>query len=202
MPNWVMNKVTFYGNDNEIQKMKNFLKSKDTAFDFNKLIPMPEELDIDSGSTEHFSIELYELNEKNPAAALKLYEESSWQKDKTFGQWLRLGEKYISNKKKYGHPTWYGWRCENWGTKWNASEIVWDGNNVEFWTAWDTCEPIYRRLAELYPTVQFDVEYANEDVAAQNGEFHYDAEEFWENPINTEEFGCKVWEMESEYAYN
>lgn len=45
MPNWITNRITLHGADqNEINKVINFLRSKDSEVDFNKIIPMPEEL--------------------------------------------------------------------------------------------------------------------------------------------------------------
>ena len=46
MPNWVQNRLTIYGQETEIEKCLLFCKSEDSDFDFNKIVPMPETLDI------------------------------------------------------------------------------------------------------------------------------------------------------------
>lgn len=46
MPNWVQNILTIYGQETKIEKCLLFCKSEDSDFDFNKIVPMPETLDI------------------------------------------------------------------------------------------------------------------------------------------------------------
>lgn len=46
MPNWVQNRLTIYGQETEVEKCLLFCKSEDSDFDFNKIVPMPETLDI------------------------------------------------------------------------------------------------------------------------------------------------------------
>ena len=51
MPNWTSNNVLFVGNKKQLKTLKTMLKSEDNDFDFNNIIPMPEELkDTVSGS--------------------------------------------------------------------------------------------------------------------------------------------------------
>ena len=51
MPNWTSNNVLFVGKENQLKKLQTMLKSDDNDFDFNNIIPMPEELkDTVSGS--------------------------------------------------------------------------------------------------------------------------------------------------------
>lgn len=61
-----------------------------------------------------------------------------------------------------GYYDWYEWSVANWGTKWNAYEFEerarGDGTYVfRFETAWSFPEPVFRRLAEMYPALVFDV---------------------------------------------
>ena len=45
MPSWVKNRITLHGADQkEIDKVIDFLRSKDSEVDFNNIIPMPAEL--------------------------------------------------------------------------------------------------------------------------------------------------------------
>ena len=51
MPNWTSNNVLFVGKENQLKKLQTMLKSDDNEFDFNNVIPMPNELsDTVSGS--------------------------------------------------------------------------------------------------------------------------------------------------------
>ena len=51
MPNWTSNNVLFVGKKNQLKKLQTILKSYDNEFDFNNVIPMPNELsDTVSGS--------------------------------------------------------------------------------------------------------------------------------------------------------
>ena len=61
-------------------------------------------------------------------------------------------------------PTWWDWRVQNWGTKWNSSECevtIMDDEQVEytFNTAWGPPEPIIHKLRELYPDVSITAFY-------------------------------------------
>ena len=60
MPNWVRTRLTFNGEKNRVAEIKELVKTtgkddegKDytNEFDFNKVIPMPEELNIPSSSS-------------------------------------------------------------------------------------------------------------------------------------------------------
>ena len=44
MPNWCSNRVQVFGDDKEIKAWKDLVESKESKFDFNKILPMPEEL--------------------------------------------------------------------------------------------------------------------------------------------------------------
>lgn len=71
---------------------------------------------------------------------------------------------------RYGYPSWYEWRCDKWGTKWNAYDVeLIDDNIVEFDTAWAAPFPVIERLAELFPQVTFRHKWADEDTAHNCG---------------------------------
>jgi len=80
-------------------------------FDFNKLIPMPESLNIESGSRTGQAMKLYR--------AVQLSQERV---DEDKKELYALGEIACKNMEQYGFSNWYGWRIENWGTKWNSME--------------------------------------------------------------------------------
>jgi len=44
MPNWCYNRVEICGEPEEMDEFRKLVKSKESAFDFNKIVPMPKEL--------------------------------------------------------------------------------------------------------------------------------------------------------------
>ena len=63
MPNWCYNRVEVYIEDEEeVKRWKETVESKESKFDFNKIVPMPEELEGTVKGTNHVPSE--ELKEK------------------------------------------------------------------------------------------------------------------------------------------
>ena len=52
MPNYCDGVVTFYASDERIQDVLNTIKNDDNPFDFNKIIPIPEPLNVSSEFSE------------------------------------------------------------------------------------------------------------------------------------------------------
>ena len=59
MPNYVKNIVTITATKEQLDNLLNELKSEDSCFDFNKIIPMPKSLDIESGSRTQLSYDYH-----------------------------------------------------------------------------------------------------------------------------------------------
>ena len=85
-----------------------------------------------------------------------------------------LGKLYLENLEKYGYTTWYDWCVANWDTKWNANDCYsLDEHSIEFQTAWSTPERIIKTLSEKYPSLEFEVSYADEDFGYNVGKYTY-----------------------------
>lgn len=72
------------------------------------------------------------------------------------------GAKAVKCLKETGSPDWYEWSIQHWGTKWGAYDYEererGDGRFVfKFETAWSFPEPIFRKLAETWPSLTFDI---------------------------------------------
>lgn len=65
MPNHVTNQIKFYGEQENINQVLNLINGEDRCIDFEKLIPMPKELKLPSGSITTMSIR-YALSKKEP----------------------------------------------------------------------------------------------------------------------------------------
>ena len=136
MPNWCRNRVTVYGNEEEVSKVVDIFESKDTVF--GKIIPSP-----DWSNTPNEKGELPKVREhKNP----------------------KTGEvSFVTTEFPDGtnDSRWYDWNIANWDTKWDVagsveieeqdSEIV----EINFSTAWSPPEAICSKLREMFPDLSF-----------------------------------------------
>ena len=184
MPNWVRTRLTFNGEQNRVAEIKELVKTTGknaqgkytNEFDFNKVIPMPEELNIPSSSSGDLGMRYLLLNAKHPIlwteddrSFMESMEKVKEENPDRFNADIELGKKYLINIAKYGYKDWYEWSCNNWNTKWNASEIEWIADNcVEFETAWSFCFPIVKKLSEMFPDVEIVFCFADEDCGSAN----------------------------------
>lgn len=63
---------------------------------------------------------------------------------------------------------WYGWRTQNWGTKWDAESLhVLEENDesitFDFDTAWSPPSALYRFMADEFPELNMEFEYVEYD---------------------------------------
>lgn len=199
MPNWVRNEINLIGSDKDVASLLAFVKTDECDFDFDRILPMPEELNIDEGSTAEKAVACAEARKAGKKTCIKLDEWSL--KERSFDEWADLGDKYLRNKKKYGARSWYDWRMSNWGTKWLPSNVHIRNNTVSFETAWSFPDGIYQRLAELYPNVTIEVDFADEDLGNNCGMAEYndcDPGNNWVEYIDSLEFACSVWDYDYE----
>tara|TARA_R100000951_G_scaffold115005_2_gene121714 strand:+ start:109 stop:573 length:465 start_codon:yes stop_codon:yes gene_type:complete len=134
MPNWCENEVSISGDIKHIKKIEKLLKSKDTVFDFNKVIPEPDWKKIPNADGE-----LPYLDDEN--------------KDFTFSRFKSTGEQDVR---------WYDWRINNWGTKWGLDDDV-DCDHDEwtlrynFATAWSPPTGVYQELYDIAQKINEDI---------------------------------------------
>ena len=191
MPNWIKNKISFEGPEDQIKSMLDSIKSVsvngDVNFiDFDKIIPMPESLKIESGASTDTGMALIKYLNGDYSelkkmlsyqwvtnTGIKTVEElfEDFKKRENFDKTIEQGKKALYNIENYGHNDWYSWSIENWGTKWNSSETSYEGGCLEFETAWSTPEPLIVKLSEMYPDIEFSVEYADEDIGSNCGRY-------------------------------
>lgn len=220
MPNWVRNRIEFSGKQEDINKVLSFIKGNNDDFDFNKLIPMPESLNLTSGGYQNEAI-VYALQKKPQdereeiiqklkqthagfygnyylkatkyidteriVRAKENFEKELNGDDKTLFRdvdyekleiksFEDLGNVYLNNILEYGYDTWYDWRCDNWGTKWNACDVYVGRDIIEFNTAWSCPLPVLNKLAELcyQHNIEFTGKWADEDMGCNTGIFESD----------------------------
>lgn len=201
MPNYVINKIIFH-NLSEQEIIDRFTSADENGeryFDFNRIIPMPETLDICSGGAQEAAKKTY-YGKFDPSFTSMIHPKDfigsspfvayanilnhlssvardivndAYSEDRSFSKneaeyiLFELGGIYVSNAEKYGYETWYDWRINNWGTKWNACVSIITDNTVIFTTAWSAPGNIYRRLSES--GYDFSVGYADENTGFNTG---------------------------------
>ena len=221
MPNHVENIVTLSGDEQEIRRMLERIKSDELGVgtvDFNKIIPMPESLNIEAGSRTDRGLKFYKdfievytlggtINMENlrniPVKSEEIFlrQRTDIRRD----EW-ELGKTAWNNLRQYGAPTWYEWCNQNWGTKWNAygydeGRDYSGGNNIWFQSAWAAPHPVIEKLAARYPEITFGHEWADEDIGQNCGRYSYQngeriEEYFPEAQKEAIEFACRIWDYD------
>ena len=159
MPNHVTNKIEITSAN--AKDALDFMRTDAREFDFNKVIPMPEALNVESGSRTDAAL-AYALSEgfksEITADQIEKYFEDGFfsskedvvirdlataqrlidDKSETPENLLKLGQQIISNVDNHGAKTWYQWAIPNWGTKWNAYDVNVADAQVTFDTAWNS----------------------------------------------------------------
>jgi hypothetical protein len=151
MPNWCTTNVIITGEpQNELNRL---VSAIGVDFDFNRLIPIPEEL-RDTEADDHREYRVYHGNGSDEAGFETLRAELD--RDR------RNRDKADRDKAlldKYGAYDWYEWCWKNWGTKWSACEVAiqtdCNGIAIVFDSAWGFPKPIFQQLSEMFPSLYF-----------------------------------------------
>lgn len=92
-----------------------------------------------------------------------------------------------TERAKYGKNNWLDWNIAHWGTKWNSygydaeyTPREFDGEHINFQTAWRCPQPVIAALAKQYPDLSFELTWADEDFGYNTGKKEYeDGEEIF-----------------------
>ena len=199
MPNHVTNRVHLIGEPERIRELLEAVRFDDGeigTLDFNKLIPMPEALNLECGSLTANAMSAYlsAVNPDNPAFAStcklprllfqnlmrKISKEhygcyaKTMRTPKDIGEkadeMIALGKKYVENFQRYGATTWYDFRVANWGSKWNSyNPQPFTEDTLIFQTAWSRVLPVIAALAAKYPDIAIEYAWADEDIGCNVG---------------------------------
>ena len=224
MPNHVVNHISLQGDPEKIRSMLEAIKSDELGIgsvDFNKIIPMPKSLDIEAGSRTDRGLQAYRdfidvytfarsINDTAKALEnIPVESEEVFLRQRTDirrDEW-ELGKTAWHNIREYGAPTWYDWCVTNWGTKWNAygydenGADYHDGNSLCFQTAWSAPHPILEKLTEMFPEIELEHEWADEDIGQNCCRHTYKdgerIEEYYpESETEAIEFACRAWDYD------
>ena len=206
MPNYVKNILSFDGDPAQVDRLFSTIQGENGPVDFDKLIPMPSELEIESGSRTAAGFKKYMaflavtgLHTEMEPAYLATYPEIDRE------EW-ELGKQAFHNIREFGCPTWYEWRIQNWGTKWNASGAeVLDGR-LSFLTAWNAPKPILEKLSQMFPSITIHHVWADEDIGHNCGDRTYKngtvTQEHLPTGQEAVELGCDLWDLDPEEFFN
>lgn len=196
MPNHLMSKLHFSGEQKRIDKLLESIKGEETLFDFNKVLPMPESLNIEAGSRTENGLKAYKdfitvytmdgtekkdlLNIPKEKEEIFLRMRPEIKRD----EW-NLGKMAFQNEQKYGAKTWYEFHIQNWGSKWNSynSEMAKD-NTIEFNTVWTNVKPVVLALSRKFPDIEINYQWADEDIGINMGDVTF------KNGECVDEIGC------------
>lgn len=118
MPNHVSNFVYFKETPIELQKKiikENF--NEKNKFDFNKIVPMPQDLMIEESSDCEIGMVLISNDSKhsNYLTLEEIKERFSKRTKEQQEKILNLGKQALSNIEKYGCKSRYDFACNKWG---------------------------------------------------------------------------------------
>ena len=215
----ITNRLLFSGKPERIAKVFDAIKSDEKGIgtlDYNKLLPMPEELNIECSSAAdrgfaHYKdfVSSYALSKGITGVDyLNIPEEDEKHYLKHFinvpkEEW-ELGKKAFRNQIKYGARDWYHWSIMNWGVKSNAYGFkppeTRSDNKISFDSPDYPPHKIIRLIAEKYPDIQLTHEWTSEELGKYCGTKIYRdgvlAEEIYpETEMERCDFAVKVYEV-------
>ena len=247
MPNWVKNKI-MVGRKDIITRLKEkycFL-SKETnnlEFDFNKVIKMPHDLEIEFSTKSDKALVLYMtfidpevkyygkeedkvskkdwikfynlikdhmlINRNLTANKDELKEILNSYKDEE-NKLLNLGKLQINNILNYNAINWYEWSIDNWGCKWNASnlKIKEDEKIILFDTPWAPPIPVMLEVSKQNPDVKIALLYSDEEIGCHVGyllmkDGHIDFEgTFDDRSVDAYKLAFDIWEVGNDYVWD
>ena len=194
MPNHVTSRLNVSGDKEKVKELFEAInggvdeEGNPVLIDFNKIIPMPEELNIpassdyEKGYAVYLALEQGDYRKIDPMLTYPWAQKEAIQTRKQMvGHLIQndpeaftKGKQYFDNIQNHGVPTWYEWCNKNWGTKWPAyCQTQINSNTIEFQTAWAGVPELLRTLSEKFPEVTLEYEFADEDYGHNVGEYTF-----------------------------
>ena len=176
MPNHTANNFTITGPKDDVLRFVAQAKGNDSEIDFNKVLPIPDELRGTSSPTRIMTQQQIDeiwadwrkaKEAKADSGPMGLH---SFEMERPFGLGITQ-DKHDEFILKYGYDNWYDWSIFNWGTKWNAYDVTeWsineNGDNssatIYYETAWSPATVLWLNVSKDYPTLEFYHEFADE----------------------------------------
>lgn len=178
------------GDTEDVEKLLKRVKSDNGpigSIDFNKILPVPEALKIEStpsmlnglrsyknflnlccvgSGDEPFHIEdITDEQEKAYLTIRRDLDENTW----------KIGKQAFDNVNEYGYPSAYEWCIANWGTDRPAIDCELEGKHtLKFTTAETNAYPVIKALSRKFPYVYFSYAWASEEIGVRVGEAEFE----------------------------
>jgi hypothetical protein len=143
MPNWCSNRIVITGPEEEVERLIEVVKGEESSFDFHRILPRPEILELDRPS------------EKEKEAAIEQTGFSGWYHWSVHNwgtKWNACDPKFEveveSAVQKLARAV----------TKEGPQAIV----RYDFDTAWSPSSPVIAKLSEMFPAVKIQHSYIEE----------------------------------------
>lgn len=78
---------------------------------------------------------------------------------------------------------WYTWNSRNWGTKWNSYSCESKNGEYFFETAWAGVPDLISKMANLFPSIKIQYDYADEDTGYNVGSYVFENGNEWNRKI-------------------
>ena len=136
---------------------------KRSEFSFRSILPMPKELEHTTSPAR-----IYETQEELDEYIKSREDDtgSAFAKQIISQAMTREYSDYLINT--FGFNNWYDWSYENWGTKWDVSDVWLEDDDdylrYDFDTAWCPPEGIHAFLVDKFPDITISWFYREEGV--------------------------------------
>lgn len=206
MPNHVKNEIT------ASPDILDFMRSEESEFDFNRIIPMPEVLKcepscnvIDWAKIATGKIKLDDLNKPTPdpleafkrndfgaaterlaqSNLVRLLLDGPFPKDFSEKDWNDFISCQTAIRTCGGLPSWYEWSIKHWGTKWNAYDVSRKNPRlVTFQTAWSMPKGVILAMEKKFmPCEPIRIRWADEDFGHNVGSITITSDGVYDGPL-------------------
>lgn len=162
MPNHCENDLYVYGPQDRLDEVVEFIKSEDSDFDYNKIIPYPKKFTILDEKFKLLAKQQGAWNERFGFAVKAVFDED--------GKQVMNG--YMSGG--------YKWCIKNWGTKWNVYDIKFERRKKNLFYSWSSAwgppTPVIDALAKKFPDLKFVHKYFERGMAFQGKNVYQDGD--------------------------
>ena len=184
MANLCFNKLIIRGEHKEIERFLGTVAGEDTLFDFNKILPVPEELykvlNVGTLDSDMLNTALEAQGYTLPDEVTKHLDTNLPEGEGTFRDNAVMA---IECTNKYDYPCWVHWCVKNWGVRKNArdTKIRWRKPcccYLSFTTDWEPPRGVMRVAGPMFPKLTFILKHKQEvpkpgpnSIFLGNGEF-------------------------------
>lgn len=174
----VKNKLEITGRRSQVKEVLSFLRSEprgdvpERFIDFNKISPMPEELNI----KHDMFVASIKPSDAGLINSLTIKELAEYCADRK-SEAEDIADNFnrgVINYVKYGHASWCGWSLENWGNVYNAFKQQQPTyNTVLFETDRSGVPDLIEKLSGMYPETGFIYRWGRDGEGEAYSDFSY-----------------------------